>query len=103
MSSFRELGAEVIGISPDPVKSHIRFAEKLSLDYKLLSDPGHKLIEDYGFWQLKKMYGKEYMGVVRSTVLIDKDGNVEYLWDKVKVKGHAEEVLTKIQEYTNKM
>ncbi len=103
MSSFRDLGAEVIGISPDPVKNHIRFAQKLSLDYKLLSDPDHKLIEDYGLWQLKKMYGKEYMGVVRSTVLIDPEGKVEYLWEKVKVKGHAEEVLKKIQESSSTM
>lgn len=92
------MGVDVLGISPDSSKSHARFAAKLSLEYSILSDPDHQVIEKFGFWQLKKMYGREYLGVVRSTVLIDPEGKVHFLWEKVKVKGHAEEVLHKIKE-----
>jgi peroxiredoxin Q/BCP len=80
------------------VEKHKRFSEKLSLDYSLLSDPEHKTIEEYGFWKLKKMYGREYMGVIRSTVLIDPEGRIGHIWEKVRVRGHAEEVLAKARE-----
>lgn len=101
MSWFRESGVEVLGLSPDPVDKHKRFSDKLSLEYSILSDPEHKTIENYGFWKLKKMYGKEYMGVIRSTVMIDPQGRVGHIWEKVKVKGHVEEVLEKTRELSN--
>ena len=97
-SKLKKAGAVVIGISPDSVKSHGNFINKHDLDLILLSDPEHKALEAYGAWQLKKMYGREFMGVVRSTVLIDPKGVVRRIWPKVKVKGHAEEVLEILQE-----
>lgn len=98
-SKFNKANANVIGISPDSVKSHAKFVEKHDLKLTLLSDPEHAALEAYGAWQLKKMYGREYMGVVRSTVLIDPEGVIRHVWPKVKVKGHAEEVLAKLQEF----
>ena len=97
-SDFAKEDAVVIGISPDSIKSHGNFINKHDLDLVLLSDPEHKALEAYDAWQLKKMYGREYMGVARSTVLIDPEGVVRHVWPKVKVKGHAEEVLAKLQE-----
>ncbi len=72
--------------------------KKHDLDLTLLSDPEHTALTAYGAWQLKKMYGREYMGVVRSTVLIDPEGTVRHTWSKVKVKGHADQVLEKLRE-----
>jgi len=92
-SAFREVHAEVIGISPDTLKKHGKFVEKYELPFLLLSDEEHRVCELYGVWQLKKMYGKEYMGVVRSTFLIDEEGKLIRSWTKVKVKNHAAEVL----------
>ncbi len=97
---FEKLGAEIVGISPDSPKSHRRFIEKHSLGILLLSDPEHEVLTKYGVWQKKKMYGREYMGVVRSTFLISPDGKVAAIWRKVKVKGHVEEVLNKLKELT---
>lgn len=85
--------ATVIGVSPDSVKSHIKFKEKHDLNFLLISDPEHILGEKYGVWKEKSMYGKKYMGIERSTFLLDKDGNIEKEWRKVKVKGHVDEVL----------
>ena len=90
--TFRKMNAEIIGISPDAPKSHTKFKEKYDLQHILLSDTEHKVLEQYGVWQLKKMYGKEYMGVVRSTFLIDPDGKIAKIWKKVKVKDHVEDV-----------
>jgi len=87
-----------VGVSPDSTKSHARFIEKHDLGVLLLSDPEHTALEAYGAWQLKKMAGREYMGVVRSTLLIDPQGVVQHVWPNVKVKGHADEVLAKLQE-----
>jgi len=95
---FKEKGAKVIGISPDSVKSHIKFREKNELSIPLLSDEEKKILEAYGVWQTKKMYGKEYMGVVRSTFIIDPDGKVAAAWTKVKVKGHVDAVMEKLTE-----
>ncbi len=86
----------IIGISKDSVTSHKNFCQKQNLDIVLLSDPDHSVIEKYGAWQKKKNYGKEYMGIVRSTYLIDTKGKVIKFWEKVKVKGHIEEVLAAI-------
>ena len=97
-SKFNELGADIIGVSPDSEKSHCKFIAKHDLKIQLLSDPEHKVIEAYGAWRLKKFMGKEYMGVVRSTFLIAPDGKIAAVWDKVRVKGHVEKVLAKLQE-----
>lgn len=98
IKSFKDLGAVVIGVSPDSVKSHKNFAHKHNLDLILLSDPEHKVLNQYKVWKMKKMYGKEYMGVERSTFLINSKGQIENEWFKVRVKGHVEEVKQKLLE-----
>jgi peroxiredoxin Q/BCP len=94
---FQELGAAILGVSPDSEQSHCKFIDKHCLSIKLLSDPEHQVIESYGVWRLKKFMGKEYMGVVRSTFLIDPDGKIAQVWDKVRVKAHVEKVLEKLK------
>lgn len=101
IEEFDELGAVVIGISPDSPRSHERFIDKHGLKVLLLSDESKEVLKKYGVWQLKKMYGREYYGVVRSTFLIDDKGNIVHEWRKVKVKGHVEEVLKKLKEVKN--
>lgn len=96
-------GAAVLGVSPDSVKSHAKFALKYSLDFPLLADVAPdggvpQVCTAFGVWQEKSMYGKKYMGVVRTTYLIAADGKVARRWDKVKVAGHAEEVLSAVRE-----
>ncbi|MCM3750262.1 peroxiredoxin [Paenibacillus pasadenensis] len=93
---FRNANAIVLGISTDGVKSHGNFRAKHSLPFPLLSDTEHKVAELYGVWQLKKLYGREYMGVVRSTFLIDEKGRLVKEWRGVKVAGHAEAVLASL-------
>jgi len=95
--SFARAGAEVIGVSPDSVKSHDKFKTKHDLDLTLLSDETKKMLADYGVWAEKSMYGRKYMGVVRTTFLIDGKGRIAHIWDKVKVAGHAEEVLAAVK------
>ena len=95
---FEKENAVILGISADSVESHVRFREKKNLAHILLSDVDKKTLEAYGVWQTKKMYGKEFKGIVRSTYLIDKVRNIEYVWNKVSPAGHAKEVLTKIKE-----
>ena len=90
---FREMNVEVIGISKDSVASHVKFAEKYNLPFVLLSDPERVAIEAYGVWQEKKMCGKLSMGVVRTTFIIDADGNIEKIMPKVKPDTNAEEIL----------
>ena len=92
------MGAVVVGISPDSVKSHKNFSSKNELNFTLLSDPKHEIIEKYGAWKLKKMYERKYMGVERSTFLINPDGHIKNEWRKVKVKGHVEDVKQKLAE-----
>lgn len=91
--SFENLNAVILGVSPDGEKAHTKFIEKHGLPFSLLIDDQHQVSEAYGVWVLKKMYGKEYMGVERSTFLIDPTGTVIKEWRKVKVKGHVEEAL----------
>jgi thioredoxin-dependent peroxiredoxin len=91
--AFSELGAKVIGMSPDPVKSHDKFIKKHNLSVILASDESRTTLEAYGVWQEKSMYGKKYMGVERTTFLINGDGTIHTVWGKVKVAGHAEAVL----------
>ena len=90
---FSKRNTEVIGVSKDTVKSHYKFCDKFGLKMDLLSDVNGEMIETYGAWQEKSMYGKTYMGIQRSTVLISPEGKVIEIWPKVKVKGHVEEVL----------
>jgi peroxiredoxin Q/BCP len=93
---FEGLNAVILGISPDSTNSHEKFCKKYDLAITLLSDPTHETIENYSVWKLKQFRGKKYMGVVRSTFLIDPNGNIAFIWPKVSVKGHAEEVKEKI-------
>ena len=98
LKTLEEMGAVVMGVSPDSVKSHQNFVAKHDLNFTLLSDPEHEVLEKYGVWKLKKMYGREYMGVERSTFIINPEGYVENEWRKVRVKGHVEEVKQKLSE-----
>lgn len=91
-------GAVVLGISPDSVKSHQSFISKESLNFTLLSDTQKSVLKSYGAWGPKKLYGKEYEGVIRSTFLINPQGKIAYIWKNVKVKGHIAEVLAKLKE-----
>ena len=90
---FRATGAAVFGVSPDGEASHVKFKEKYGLPFTLLADPDHELTERYGFWVEKKNYGKTYMGVERSTVVIDADGTVKKVFRRVKPDDHAAQVL----------
>ena len=85
--------ATVIGVSPDSIKSHLKFKEKQSLNFILLSDPEHKLAEAFNVWVEKSMYGRKYMGIERSTFVLDENLNIIKEWRKVKVKGHIDEVI----------
>lgn len=85
--------AAVLGVSPDSIRSHQNFIKKQNLNFSLLSDPEHKVAEAYGAWGEKKMYGKTYWGIIRSTFIIGKDGIIKHVFGKVKPDGHAEEVL----------
>jgi thioredoxin-dependent peroxiredoxin len=96
---FKAKNAVIIGISPDSLKSHTNFRQKNELSINLLSDTEKEVLETYGVWQKKKMYGREYMGVVRSTYLIDPEGKIAYVWPKVKVAGHADSVMEKLSEF----
>jgi peroxiredoxin Q/BCP len=98
IKSFKELGALVIGVSPDSVKSHKNFAHKHNLDLILLSDPEQTVLNQYKVWKKKKMYGREYMGVERSTLIINPEGYIENQWTKVRIKGHVDEVKTRLSE-----
>ncbi|MFW9828902.1 MAG: thioredoxin-dependent thiol peroxidase [Candidatus Thorarchaeota archaeon] len=98
LPSLEKLDATVIGVSPDSPESHAKFIEKKNLKVTLLSDIDKKVIKKYGKWGKKKFRGKEYMGVIRSTFLIDKEGKIAYIWPKVSVKGHPEDVQKKLSE-----
>ena len=97
-SEFAALGAQVFGISKDTLASHEKFRSKQQLDIPLLSDADGTACEDFGVWQEKSMYGKRFMGIVRSTFVIDGTGNICREWRKVKVAGHAEEVLDAVKQ-----
>lgn len=90
---FDTAGTEIIGVSPDPMKSHDKFRAKYGLEFPLASDETTAMLEAYGVWVEKSMYGRKYMGVERTTMLIDRDGTIAKVWNKVKVPGHAEDVL----------
>ncbi|PNV84182.1 MAG: peroxiredoxin [Sulfurimonas sp.] len=94
---FSNLNAIIIGVSADSTAKHRNFIEKKDLSITLLSDESTTMLQDYGVWSLKKNYGKEYMGIVRSTLIINPEGIVKALWKNVKVKGHADEVKEKLE------
>ena len=93
VDDFRKLDCAILAVSPDSVKAVARFKDKYGLAFPLLGDEGHATLEAYGVWTQKSMYGRSYMGVERSTFLIGKDGRIARIWRKVKVDGHAREVL----------
>ncbi|MCY0095353.1 peroxiredoxin [Hoeflea ulvae] len=96
-SELDAAGAVVVGMSPDPVKAHDKFVAKHQLGVILASDEDKAVLEAYGVWKEKSMYGRKYMGVERSTFLIDKDGKIARTWRKVKVPGHAQAVLDAVK------
>lgn len=96
--SFEELDVVILGVSTDPKTKHEKFKAKYNLPFLLLVDEDHAAAEKYGVWKLKKNFGKEYMGVERSTFLINKEGELVKEWRKVKVKGHVEEALQYLKE-----
>ena len=98
LPQFEKANVVVFGISPDSIKSHCDFIKDHTLKVNLLSDEKHDVLEKYGVWQLKKLYGDEFYGVVRSTFLIDPKGKIAYSWKNIKPLGHADEVLKKIGE-----
>ncbi len=97
---FQKVGAEVVGVSPDSSKSHCKFQAKHKLNVVLLSDVDKKTLNEYGVWGKKKFMGREYEGVLRTTLLIDPNGKIAFIWENVSVKGHAAAVLEKLKELT---
>jgi len=92
-TQFRKAGTEVLGVSADPVAAQDKFKRKHDLDLALLSDETHEMLTAYGVWGTKSLYGRIFKGITRTTVLIDRDGRIARVWRKVKVDGHAAEVL----------
>ncbi|MCK5489219.1 MAG: thioredoxin-dependent thiol peroxidase [Gemmatimonadetes bacterium] len=96
MPAIVERNATVLGVSPDPVRSHERFRDKYDLNFPLLADEDHKVAEAYGAWGLKKLYGREYHGILRSTFVIGEDGRIEKAYRQVRPAEHAEEVVAEL-------
>ena len=96
--AYQKADTVVFGISPDPEAKLQRFDDKYDLEFDLLSDEDHKAIEKYGVWQLKKFMGREFMGVLRTTFIIGKDGRLKHVMDKVKTKSHHDDVIALIRE-----
>ncbi|MBL7968110.1 MAG: thioredoxin-dependent thiol peroxidase [Prolixibacteraceae bacterium] len=86
-------GYEVVGVSPDKVASHKKFADKFNFGFNLVADPETKILQDYGVWGEKSMYGKKYMGVLRTTFVIDENGVIEQIFDKVDTKDHTNQII----------
>jgi thioredoxin-dependent peroxiredoxin len=95
---FGKLDAAVLGVSPDSLESHRKFKKKNELPYRLLSDEGHKLADTFGVWKEKSLYGRKYMGIERTTVIIDRKGRIARIFPKVKVPGHSAEVEKAVSE-----
>lgn len=95
---FGEIDAVVLGVSPDSIESHRKFKQKYQLPFRLLSDEGHRLADAFGVWKQKSMYGLKFMGIERTTVIIDRKGRVARIFPKVKVPGHVEEVEKAVRE-----
>jgi peroxiredoxin Q/BCP len=96
-ADFAAADTQIVGVSPDSLKSHDKFRAKYGLDFTLASDKATAMLQAYGVWIEKSMYGRKYMGVERTTVLLDRAGDIAQVWSKVKVPGHAEEVLRAAQ------
>jgi thioredoxin-dependent peroxiredoxin len=94
---FGKIDAVVLGVSPDNLESHRKFKKKYQLPFLLLSDPDHELANEFGVWKEKSMYGRKYMGIERTTVIVDKKGRVARIFPKVKVPGHVEEVEKEVR------
>jgi len=92
-AAIEAAGAEILGVSADPLTKHGKFIEKHKLSIRLGSDPEHQMLTAYGVWVEKSMYGRSYMGIERTTFIIDEAGKISHMWRKVKVKNHVEEVL----------
>ena len=97
IKAFEKAGAVIVGVSKDSVKRHDNFVAKQELPFQLISDEEGSLCEDFGVWVEKNMYGKKFMGIQRATFVIDGTGKIKHAWPKVKVKGHADEVLEVVQ------
>jgi peroxiredoxin Q/BCP len=95
---FGKIDATVLGVSPDDIDSHRKFKKKYDLPYKLLVDENHRLADAFGVWKEKSLYGRKYMGIERTTVILDKDGRVARIFPKVKVPGHVQEVERAVRE-----
>jgi peroxiredoxin Q/BCP len=98
LGAIKKKGAVVIGVSADSPSLHQKFAAKYELSFPLISDEKKEIIKKYGVWQEKSMYGKKYMGIVRTTFIIDERGTISHIFPKVKVEGHTEEVLEALSE-----
>ncbi|AIE75888.1 MULTISPECIES: thioredoxin-dependent thiol peroxidase [unclassified Synechocystis] len=98
LPEFAAMDAVIVGVSPDSSASHCKFIDKHKLTIQLLSDPDHQLALAYGAWGPKKFMGKEYEGIIRSTFLINPEGHIAHIWPNVRVKGHVEKVLGKLQQ-----
>lgn len=97
LAAFQRAGAPVVGISPDGAAKHVKFREKYSLHFPLLSDPDHKVMSEYGAWGEKTLYGRKSVGTIRSTFLVDAKGKVARAWYQVKADGHAAKVLEELR------
>ncbi|RUM55749.1 MAG: thioredoxin-dependent thiol peroxidase [Nautilia sp.] len=102
LEEFEELNAVILGVSPDSPKKHRNFIEKKNLKITLLSDENKEVLKNYGAWGLKKMYGREYEGVIRTTFIINPEGKIVAEWRNVRVKGHVEKVKEKLEELQGK-
>lgn len=102
IAAFKKIGAAVVGLSKDSIKSHEKFVEKYDLNFPLLSDEDCKVCDAYGTWVQKSMYGRKYMGIERSTFLIDGSGRIAAIWRKVKVSDHVAEVMEELKALNKK-
>jgi peroxiredoxin Q/BCP len=99
-AQFQKHNTVVVGVSPDSIESHVKFRDKFDLNFDLLSDPEKKAAMAFGAWGEKSMYGKKFMGIIRSTYLIDASGKIVKSWSKVKVDGHSDDVLSAVKDLT---
>ena len=102
LPKFKKLNCEILGISKDNLKSHDKFRDKYKIKFDLLADEEKKVLKKYKVWAKKKFMGREFMGIVRTTFLIDKKGKILKVWENVKVKDHAKEVLDTLKKYYQK-
>jgi len=100
LPDFSAAGAQIIGISKDPLARHLKFRDKYDLNFPLAADEDGAVCQAYGVWAEKNLYGRKYMGITRTTFLIDGNGIIQRIWPKVKVPGHAEEVAAAVQQMT---